>query len=81
MTQAQFLDQLNHCGIADEQVVIATLQMAPSYRKGRRLAAQEGGLLEDLSVVALLGQFVSGGQTSRAASNDANSHNASSLAW
>ena len=74
VTQAKLFNQLHHIGVADEQVMITSLQLAAAHLKGGRLPAEKRRRLEHFREVSLLGQFVGRGQSRRASADDSYSH-------
>ena len=72
--EAEFVDELHHIGVADEEVVVAAFQLAAADGEGGGLSAEEGGGFEDFGVVALAGEFVGGGQAGGAGADDSNAH-------
>ena len=77
IAQPQLLNQFNHSGIADEQMMVAAFQRRAANLKSGRLSAQKGGRLKDRGVMPLLGQFVGCGQAGRAAADNPDAHRAS----
>ena len=78
LSQAQLVNQLGNGGVADEQVVVASFQLAAVNGEGGGLAAQKRSLLEYLGEMASLGQLVGCGQPGDTTADNADPHGAGS---
>ena len=78
--EAELADEVDHRRVAAEQVVVPPFERDAVHGERRRLPAEEGRALEDLRAVAPEPELVGGGESRRAAADDADLHSRSPAA-